>query len=82
MLTIRRLAAWSPPSTPPPGVRPATQVSTNGRGAVVYLLPADSVPSARPYVTPGGTVALTPQPPKLMMDPTDRSTWQRPYRFT
>lgn len=30
----------------------------------------------------GGMVPLTPSYPKLMMDPSDPSTWQRPYRFT
>lgn len=27
-------------------------------------------------------MALTPSAPKVMMDPSDESTWQRQYRFT
>ena len=29
-----------------------------------------------------GTQPLTPGRPRLMMDPSDPSTWQREYRFT
>jgi len=29
----------------------------------------------------GGALIVSPRKPKLMMDPLDRSTWQRPYRF-
>jgi hypothetical protein len=29
----------------------------------------------------GGAVKASMSQPKLMMDPSDRSTWQRPYRF-
>lgn len=28
------------------------------------------------------TLPFTPPPPRLEMDPSDPSTWQRPYRFT
>lgn len=81
MIVVKRLASWSPASTPPPGVRPENQVNTNGRGAVVYLTPAMMNPS-RATVPAGGSTAFIPGRPKLMMDPSDRSTWQRPYRFT
>lgn len=30
----------------------------------------------------GGGLGVTLRTPKLMMDPSDPSTWQRPYRFT
>lgn len=30
----------------------------------------------------GGVMALTPTAPRVAMDPTDRSTWQRPYLFS
>ena len=30
----------------------------------------------------GGSLPLTPSRPHLEMDPSDPSTWQRPYRFT
>jgi hypothetical protein len=81
MITIKRLGGWSPASTPPPYYRPdAIQVGTDGRGAVVWL---DPVPHRRhPGVGAGGGLKVTPGRPKLMMDPLDRSTWQRPYRFT
>jgi hypothetical protein len=29
-----------------------------------------------------GSLALVPSPPKVMMDPSDPSTWQRRYLFT
>jgi hypothetical protein len=73
--------SWSPPSTPPPMPVPGSmQVNTNGRGAVVWIPPVSRDRSAR--VPQGGMVGLHSRPPKLMMDPSDRSTWQRPYRFT
>jgi hypothetical protein len=81
VIVVRRLGSWSPDSTPPPGVRPENQVNTNGRGAVVYLTPAMMNPS-RASVPAGGSQGFTPPRQKMMMDPTDRSTWQRPYRFT
>lgn len=30
----------------------------------------------------GGTQALIPSAPRVAMDPTDKSTWQRPYLFS
>jgi hypothetical protein len=30
----------------------------------------------------GPTPALVPVKPRLMMDPSDPTTWQRPYRFS
>jgi hypothetical protein len=30
----------------------------------------------------GGAMALTPSAPRVAMDPLDKNTWQRPYRFT
>jgi hypothetical protein len=30
----------------------------------------------------GGVMPLTPAKPRVQMDPSDRSTWQRDYRFT
>lgn len=30
----------------------------------------------------GGSLPLTPAKPSLMMDPSDPTTWQRPYQFT
>lgn len=30
----------------------------------------------------GGAMALTPQAPRMAMDPKDQNTWQRPYLFT
>ncbi len=30
----------------------------------------------------GGALAVAPRKPRLMMDPSDPSTWQREYRFT
>lgn len=30
----------------------------------------------------GGGLAVSMLPPRLMMDPTNPATWQRPYRFT
>lgn len=79
MIVIKRRDMWSPQSTPPPGVRPEYQVSTNGRGAVVYLNPY--VTSHR-FVLPQGGLGLKPPKVKEPMDPLDRSTWHRPYRFT
>jgi len=29
----------------------------------------------------GGVLALTPSKPNIEMDPSDPTTWQRPYRF-
>lgn len=81
MIVVKRLGSWRPEFTPPPGVRPLNQVNTNGRGAVVYLTDAMMRP-ARYQVPAGGSTAFIPGRPKLMMDPTDRTTWQRPYRFT
>lgn len=80
-LSVKRLNTWAPPSTPAPYAVPgATQVGTNGRGAVVWVPPGYR---ARQRGVPSqGMTALTPRPPKLMMDPLDRATWQRPYRFS
>lgn len=77
MLTIRH---WSPDSTPPPDIRPEYQVNTNGRGAVVYLTPEQFRPF-RVLVT-GSSPAFVPPRQKLMMEPDNRATWQREYRFT
>ena len=30
----------------------------------------------------GGAMALTPSTPRVEMDPSDQSTWQRPYLFS
>lgn len=81
MLVIKFLPAWSPLSTPPPVPREdVVQVPTNGVGGAVWLDPRE-VPIRGVSVPSGGMVAA-PGKPKLMMDPTDRATWQRPYRFT
>lgn len=36
----------------------------------------------RNFLLRGGAAQLTPSVPNLAMDPTDRSTWQRNYRFS
>jgi len=73
--------SWSPTSTPPPSMTPGSvQVNTNGRGAVVWLVPREA--ASRAAVPAHGAPVLGMRKPKLMMDPRDPSTWQRPYRFT
>jgi hypothetical protein len=37
---------------------------------------------AYPTILPVGTFPLRPSRPRLMMDPSDPSTWQRQYVFT
>lgn len=56
-----------PNSSPAPG------------GAPFYLneSQADHLPIAH-----GGVMSLSPARPKLEMDPSDPTTWQRQYRFT
>lgn len=70
MIEVRSIPAWSPEAydrtLPPP---------------LCFTDPAGE-PSGNAPMMRGGVTGLTPRPPKMMMDPTDRSTWQRPYRFT
>ena len=41
-------------------------------------IPAGAVPNA---MVSGGALRLIPRKPRLMMDPSDPSTWQRHYVF-
>jgi hypothetical protein len=68
---INRTWAWSPgPYTaalPPP---------------LCFTVPAGKGGARNgPLVTSGG-LKVSMRQPKLMMDPSDQSTWQRPYRWT
>jgi hypothetical protein len=48
-----------------------------------FTIPAGNRSMVRPgYLATGGALRFIPPRQKLMMDPTDQSTWQRPYRFT
>jgi hypothetical protein len=72
MLTIRRTGAWVydayDPLLPPP---------------LCFTHPAGALLKHGTYLPrPGTAIELGLRQPKLMMDPSDRSTWQRPYRFT
>ena len=42
----------------------------------------DGDPWNAPAMVKAGAPALEPRQPKMMMDPSDPATWQRPYRFT
>lgn len=46
-----------------------------------FTQPAGSQMPAGKLIVSGG-LCVTARKPKLMMDPTDPTTWQRPYRFT
>jgi hypothetical protein len=61
-----------------PIARPNSSPSPNG--APFYLGAAYSNPAYE--LIRGGTTRLIPSSPKLEMDPTDPTTYQREYRFT
>jgi hypothetical protein len=71
MISITRTWSWSPepfdPSLPPP---------------LCWTVPAGSRQQSgtRLLTSPGLNVTLRAR--KLMMDPSDPSTWQKVYRFT
>jgi hypothetical protein len=72
MLNFRRTRAWVydayDPELPPP---------------LCFTYPAGALVRNSAYLPrPGTAVQVSLRQPKLMMDPSDRSTWQRPYRFT
>jgi hypothetical protein len=46
-----------------------------------FTTPAGDRGAEGPLIRTGG-LAVTLRTPKLMMDPSDETTWQRPYRFT
>jgi hypothetical protein len=56
-------------------VRPSSGFDPNG--APFYL-----GPSRQNQLIRGGAFALTPAKPRVMMDPSDKTTWQRAYLFT
>jgi hypothetical protein len=68
---ITRSLAWQydpyAPALPPP---------------LCFTVPAGSPMYTSKTMHTGGGIAVTVRKPKLMMDPSDRSTWQRPYRLT
>jgi hypothetical protein len=70
-VNIVRNMAWdeSPfdPSLPPP---------------LCFTVPAGFRPTAGHTFIVSRMPRLRPQRPKLMMDPSDPTTWQRDYRFT
>jgi len=72
MPMITNTMAWPAepfePSLPPP---------------LCFTVPAGSPQvRTRGQLIRGGGMAVTLRTPRLMMDPSDPSTWQRPYRFT
>jgi hypothetical protein len=70
MLILKRTWAWS-----------ADPYDKNLPPPLCFTAPAGQrFPQGR--VVAGGGLGVKFRKPKLMMDPTDRSTWQRPYRFT
>jgi len=72
MMNLTRLPAWTPspysPGLPPP---------------LCFTVPAGDIPHGHVgTLTVGPTPRANLAPPRLMMDPSDATTWQRPYRFT
>lgn len=51
----------------------------NPYGTPFYI--QGNVPDCGNRIERGGTFRLTPARPNVEMDPSDQSTWQRPYRF-
>jgi hypothetical protein len=51
-----------------------------GRGGKASWLPQQGPPQRELHT--GGAMTWAPAQPNLMMDPSDPSTWQRPYVFT
>jgi hypothetical protein len=69
---ITRSWAWSP--DPYNGALPPPLCFTIPDGVRTMMGPG--------YLATGGGLGVTLRRRKLMMDPSDSSTWQRPYRFT
>ena len=67
---VKRSWAWTPepydPALPPP---------------LCFTEPDGQKTNTRPLIR-NSTLALSLRQPKLMMDPSDPTTWQRPYLFT
>jgi hypothetical protein len=53
-----------------------------GRSGKAGWLPAEGPNYRTGQVPAGGAQWFEPVKPKLMMDPSDPTTWQRAYRFT
>jgi hypothetical protein len=47
-----------------------------------FTVPAGNPAAGSHMQVAGGGIKVQTRQPKLMMDPSDRSTWQRSYRFT
>jgi hypothetical protein len=47
-----------------------------------FTVPAGSKPGAAGKLITTGGFGVTLRKPKLMMEPDNPATWQRPYRFT
>jgi hypothetical protein len=60
-----------------PIVRPNTTTELNA-GTPFYL----GFPHRANTLAYGGAMSIKPARPRLEMDPSDTSTWQRPYRFS
>lgn len=60
---------------------PATPYQPDLPPPLCFTTPAGDRAPDGPLVR-SGVPAVTLRAPKLMMDPSDETTWQRPYRFT
>lgn len=70
----------------PPAYDPDNWLGRSGKASYYPQFPlmkvtGGQVPAGALQIT-GGSVALVPVKPRLMMDPSDPTTWQRQYQFT
>lgn len=64
---------WSWPADPYNGSLPPP---------LCFTVPAGSPQQSTKVLVTSGGLQVSFRKPRLMMDPSDRSTWQRQYRFT